>query len=137
MITPIFSGTIQYQPFEQTKLSVTGSRTVMPASFQNQTTENTGITGDFNQRLLGKLNLDLSGGYTKTEYQASASGLSTSRNDDVYNFNARLSCPFLKRGTVAVFYTYSENSSSQSGFSTGSGFGYTSTQVGLEIGYRY
>jgi hypothetical protein len=137
LVTPIFSATIQYQPFEQTKLSVTASRTVMPASFQNQTTENTGIMGGFNQRLLGRLTLDLSGGYTKIEYLASASGLSTSRNDDVYTFNARLSCPFLKRGTVAVFYSYSQNSSSQSGFSTGSGFGYTSTQVGLEIGFRY
>ena len=68
---------------------------------------------------------------------ASATGLSTSRNDDVYSFNARLSCHLLKRGTVAVFYSYSENSSSQTGFTSGSGFGYTSTQVGFEIGYRY
>jgi hypothetical protein len=137
LVTPIFSATIQYQPFEQTMLSVTASRTVAPASFQNQTAENTGITGDLNQRLLGKLYLDLSGGYNKTKYLASASGLSTSRNDDVYSFNARLSCHLLKRGTVAVFYSYSDNSSSQSGFTSGPGFGYTSTQVGLEIGYRY
>ena len=137
LVTPIFSATIQYQPFEQTMLSVNASRTVTPASFQNQTAENTGITGDLNQRLLGKLYLDLSGGYNKTKYLVSASGLSTSRNDDVYSFNARLSCHLLKRGTVAVFYSYSDNSSSQSGFTSGPGFGYTSTQVGLEIGYRY
>ena len=137
LVTPIFSATIQYQPFEQTRLSVSASRTVSPASFQNQTTESTGITGDLNQRLLGKLYLDLSGGYSTSQYVASASGLSTSRNDDVYSFNARLTYPLLKRGTVSVFYQYSDNSSSQSGFTSGSGFGYTSNQVGLEIGYRY
>jgi len=137
LVTPIFAATIQYQPFDQTMLSVSASRSVSPASFQNQTAENTGITGDLNQRLLGKLYLDLSGGYNKTKYAASATGLSTSRNDDVYSFNARLSCHPLKRGTVAMFYSYSNNSSSQSGFTSGSGFGYTSTQVGFEIGYRY
>jgi Putative beta-barrel porin 2 len=138
LLTPIFGGTIQYQPFEQTKLSVTASRTVSNSSFQNQVTINTGITADLNQRLLGKLNLDLSGGYATTEYQASASGLSTSRNDNLFSFGARLSCPLLKRATVSVFYAYSNNASSQSGFATaGSGYGYTSSQGGLEIGYQY
>ena len=68
LVTPIFAATIQYQPFEQTTLSVTASRSVSPASFQNQTAENTGVTGGLNQRLLGKLYLDLSGGYNNTKY---------------------------------------------------------------------
>jgi hypothetical protein len=138
LLTPIFGGTIQYQPFEQTRLSVNANRTVSNSSFQNQVTVVTGVTADLNQRLLGRLNLDLSGGYSTTEYQASATGLSTSRNDNVFSFNARLSCPLLKRATVSVFYAYSNNASSQSGFATaGSGYGYTTSQGGLEIGYRY
>ena len=137
LVTPIFSGTIQYQPFDQTRLTVTGSRTVSPASFQNQTTEGTSIVGALNQRLLGMLYLDLSGGYSTSKYLASATGIVTSRNDDVYSFNARLSCPVLKRGSVSAFYAYSENTSNQSGFTSGSGFGYSSSQVGFEISYRY
>ena len=138
LLTPIFGGTIQYQPFEQTKLTVNANRTVSNSSYQNQVTIITGVTADLNQRLLGRLNLDLSGGYSTTEYQASAVGLSTSRNDNVFSFGARLSCPLLKRATVSVFYSYSNNASSQSGFATaGSGYGYTSSQGGLEIGYRY
>jgi hypothetical protein len=137
LVTPIFAVTVQYQPFDQTMLSISASRNVSPASFRNQTAVNTGVTGDLNQRLLGKLYLDLSGGYNKTKYDASAAGLSTSRTDDVYSFSARLSCHPLKRGTVAVFYSYGKNSSSQSGFTSGSGFGYSSTQMGFEIGYRY
>jgi hypothetical protein len=137
LVTPIFSGTIQYQPFEQTRLSLTGSRTVSPSSYQNQSTENDQVTVGLNQRLLGRLYLDLSGGYGTTKYNATDTGVSTSRSDDVYTFSARLSCAVLRRGTVAVFYAYSENSSSQSGFTSGPGYGYTSNQVGFEIGYRY
>jgi hypothetical protein len=137
LVAPIFGATIQYQPFEQTRLSVSASRSVSPSYFQNQTSESTGIMGDLNQRLLGRLFLDLSGGYSTSKYLASRSGISTSRNDNVYSFNARLSYPFLKRGSVSVFYGYSDNSSSQSGFTSGSGFGYTSNQVGFEIGYSY
>jgi hypothetical protein len=131
LVTPIFGATIQYQPFEQTRLSLSASRSVSPSYFQNQVTESTQITADLNQRLLGELHLDVVGGYGTSKYVASVSGHSTGRNDDYYSFNARLTYPLLKRGTVSVFYQYSDNSSSQSGFA------YTSTQVGIEIGYRY
>jgi Putative beta-barrel porin 2 len=137
LVTPIFGATVQYQPFDQTRLSVTASRTVSPATFQNQTTEGTAVRGDLNQRLLGRLFLDLSGGYSNSKYLASASGISASRNDNVYSFSARLSCPLRQRINLSVFYAYSDNSSTQSGFTSGSGFGYTSRQVGFEIGYRY
>lgn len=131
LVTPIFSATIQYQPFEQTRFSVSASRTVSPSYFQGQTTENTGITGGVNQRLLGKLYLDLSGGYSTTRYVSTVTGPSAGRDDNSYSFSARLSCPVLKRGKFSVFYQYGDNASSQSGF------GYASSQVGFEIGYQY
>ncbi len=138
LLTPIFGGTIQYQPFEQTQLSVNFNRTVSNSSFQNQVDIVTAVTASLNQRLLGRLMLDLSGGYSTTEYQASVATLSTSRNDDVVSFTARLSCPFLKRATASVFYTYSDNNSTQSGFATaGTGYGFTSSQGGLELRYQY
>jgi hypothetical protein len=136
--TPIFGAAIQYQPFEHTQVSVFASRTVSQSIFQNQVDENTEITVDLSQRLLGKLQLNLSGQYGTTKYVASAEELSTSRSDNLYSFNARLTCPLFKQATVSVFYSYTENSSSQSGFATtGTGYGFTSSQMGLEIGYRY
>jgi hypothetical protein len=151
LLTPIFSATVQYQPFDQTRFSLSASRTVSPASFQNQTTEGTGVTADLNQRLLGRLNLDLSGGYGSTKYLSSTSssgqiGYGADRTDDSYTFGARLSCSLLKRGSVSVFYQYSENSSSQTGYYQyyqfsgslpASAYSYTSTQVGFSIGWRY
>jgi hypothetical protein len=138
LVTPILNAGIQYQPFDHTQLSLNVSRTVSPSSFQNQTTEATSIIGDLNQRLLGRLTLDLSGGYTTSDYIATSSGLSTGRSDDTYNFSARLSCPFLQRGTVALIYQYTDNSSSQTGFAvSSSAFGFHSSQVGFELGWRY
>jgi hypothetical protein len=138
MLTPIFGGAIQYQPFDQTRISVTANRTVTSSDYQNEVVENTSITADFNQRLFGGLFLDLTGGYTTSSYVASVIGLSTGRNDDSYSFNARLSCPFPKRGTVAVFYQYSKDSSTQTGFALGTAaFSYSSSQVGVDISYTY
>ena len=106
--------------------------------YQAQVIESTSVTTDLNQRLLGRLFLDLSGGYTSSSYNASVVGTSTSRNDDTYTFNARLTCPFPKRGTVSVFYQYSKNTSSQTGFAaSSSAFSFSSSQIGFEIGYSY
>jgi hypothetical protein len=130
LLNPVAGGMIQYQPFELTKLSLTMDRTVDVSYFQNQVTEGFEIVGNLNQRLLQRLYLDLSGGYHTVKYvAANASG--TGRQDDYYTLDVRLSCPFLKRGTAAVFYQYSDNSSSIRGFT------FSSSQVGFEIGWRF
>jgi len=138
LLAPIFGASIQYQPFDQTHVSISASRSVSESYFENQVTENTSVAGDLNQRLLGKLYLDLSGGYGSSKYIASVFGLSTGRTDNNYNLSARLTSPFLKRGTLAVFYSYSSDSSTQSGFlAPGSSFSYTSRQIGVELGFSY
>jgi hypothetical protein len=80
--------------------------------------------------LFKKVYLDLDGGYHIVTYVA-AGPAATDREDDYYTFNARLGCPFLKRGTVAVFYQYSDFSSTEPGFT------YSTSQVGFEVGYRF
>lgn len=130
LVNPVAGALIQYQPFEVTKLSLTVNRTVAVSYFQNQVTEGTEVIGNLNQRLLGRFYLDLSGGYHTVEYVgANASG--TGRRDDYYTFDARLSCPFLKRGTAAVFYQYSDNASTVPGFT------FSGSQVGFEVGWRF
>jgi hypothetical protein len=137
-LAPIFGATAQYQPFEQTRISLTANRTVSTSAFENQNIEATLITGDINQRLFGGVLLDLSGGFSSDHFIATSAIALASRSDDVYTFNARLSCPFPKRGTVSVFYQYSETTSTQSGFAAGSGaFSYASNQVGFDISYSY
>jgi hypothetical protein len=131
ILNPVFGGGIQYQPFEQTKISLNGDRVVAVSALQNQISESVGFDGDLNQRLLGRLYLDLSGGYQNIKYVNSGINAAPTRTDDYYYFNTRLSTSFLKRGTVAVFYQLSSDSSSQSGFN------FSSHQVGFEIGFAY
>lgn len=131
LISPVFDGTIQYQPFEVTKLSLTAQRSVAPSYFQNQTTENTSFSGDLNQRLLENFYLDLTGGYEITKYTAAATGIAVNREDDYYFLNVKLSCTFLKRGNVAVFYQLGDNSS------TLAGYGFNTHEIGFQISYRY
>ncbi len=131
LVNPVFDATIQYLPFDHTKISVSGQRTVAASYLQDQVTENTGVTADLNQRLLGRFFLDLNGGYQLVKYVSSVSSAGSNREDDYYFLNAQLGRTFLKRGTIAVIYQISRDDSSQPGYS------FTSHQVGFQIGYSY
>jgi hypothetical protein len=133
LFNPIFGAAIQYQPFEQTQISLGANRTVSASSLYtvNEVVEITSVNCNLNQRLLGKIYMDLGAGYSEEKYTVSISTLSGGRTDDYYFLNARLSYPMLKRGTVAVTYQYNSNSSNVQGFS------YSSNQVGFEVGYSY
>jgi hypothetical protein len=131
LINPVFAAAVQYQPFEQTKLSLGASQVVSPSYYQNQMSVATSVNADLNQRLLGRLYLDVNGGYNWDNYTAIASGVTANSSADYYSVNVQLGTTFLKRGTVAVFYNYSEN------VTTHSGLAYSSSQIGFNIGYRY
>jgi len=131
VVNPIFDASVQYHPFEQTKLTLKGERIVEPSYFENQVTENTSISLNLNQRLLGKVFLDLTGGYEKSDYIATLNNSTTDRTDDYDYLNVGLSRSFLKRGTFGVFYQISRDNSSVAGYS------FTSNQIGCQIGFRY
>lgn len=131
LANPIMGAAIQYQPFEQTKLSVGASRVVSPSYYDNQLSVVTSVTGNLSQRLLGKLFLNVTAGYNWNNYTSLASGVAAESAADYYSVNVELSTAFLKRGTIAVFYNYSDNSTAQANLS------YTSNQVGFNVGFRY
>ena len=131
LANPIMGASIQYQPFEQTKLSLGAGRVMSPSYYDNQISEVTTVNGNLSQRLLGKLFLDVSAGYTWNNYTSLASGVAAQSSADYYSVNVQLSTTILKRGTVAVFYNYSDNSTAQAGLS------YNSSQIGFNLGFRY
>ena len=131
LLNPVCSLALVYMLFEQTTLSLNGSRVVMPSYIGNQLTENSTISGGLRQRLLGKLFLNLDGGYTLTSYHSSAAGVEVDRTDHSTFFNARLTIVIIRRGSASIFYYLSENSSNLSPLS------FTSNQVGFELGYRF
>jgi len=131
LLSPIFGASISYSPFRVTTISLSGSRSVSSSYFQNQVTENTSVSLGLTQRLFGRYSLGLSGGFSTTDYRASASGLSVSRSDENSFFRVSLGTGFLKRGNVSVFYSVSKNSSNNDDF------GYSSDQMGFSLSYGY
>jgi hypothetical protein len=131
LLTPVAALSFSYRLFEATTFSFAANRTVTPSYFENQLTETYSLNPGLRQRLLHRLYLDVTGGYTTTTYRMTSAGKSAKREDDYATFNIRLSCPFLQHGSASVFYNWSDNISSQPGF------GYNSDQVGLELSYRF
>ena len=129
---PIYSATIDYHMFEQTALSIYASRSTDASLFNHQFTETTALGVGLQQRLLGKLHLALGFAYNQVDYLSTdTANLSQSRSDDGTSFTAGLTVPFLKRCNFAAFYQYSQNNSSQAGFS------YDSSQIGATLSWSY
>ena len=133
LLSPVFSLSAQYSPVEVTTFSVGAYSAVTPSYLQDQVTESTSVSAGVRQRLLGKLFLDLNGGFGNTTYHATtlAPAPTSVANYDSTFFSARLSTAILKRGSAAVFYWVNYNSSAAAIYN------YTTTMVGLELSYRF
>jgi hypothetical protein len=128
-------------------ITVTAGRTVNPSYFQDLVTVNTSFGVGLSQRLLQKLTLTANAYYTTTPYigfaavnDSNAFNLngapittfsSVTRQDDSTSLIVRLSCQVLKRGSLSVFYSVSDTTSSIQDFSL------STTQIGIELGYHY
>lgn len=135
-LSPIFSVAIQYLPFKDTQISLTAGSSVSESDYYlvAQETKITSLALNLNQQLFRRFTLALSIGYSETDYSSptvAALAAAANRTDDVVSFNARLSHPFFKRGTWSVFYQYSDDTSSQAGYT------FESNQTGFDISYRF
>jgi hypothetical protein len=131
LINPIYGASIIYRPFDVTTLSLSGNRAINPSLLRGEVSETTTVSVALTQRLLGVLYLTLSGSYLNTRFILSNSLLEVNRNDDTLSFRANLSYPFTQHGSAAIFYNYSDNSSTEADFN------FSSHQVGLELAYRF
>jgi len=132
-LNPIFSASVQYQPFQVTQISLAASRTVSASDYyvSAQSMEITTLNLSLNQRVLVNYHLSLVGGYTHTDYTSTLGSVGNLRSDDTYTFNASFGRDFLKRGNWAITYQYLDNTSGTAGYSQ------QSNQIGFQVGYRY
>ena len=128
---PIANASVGYKLFEHTILMIGATRTVTASYFSNQTQKNLSWNAALDQRLLGRINLNLSAGYQKSTYEQTALGDAAARNDNNHWYDVRLSTVVLRRGSVSIFYHRGKNSSSTPGY------GFTSDQYGTELRYQY
>ena len=131
LFSPIYGGSVQYQPFSATEIYFGVNRSVSQSSFVGEVTTTTSFNGGVSQRLLGQFYLSLGGGYTTAKFSASANDVLANRKDNYYDAVVRLSHSFLGRGSASVFYEYSDNKS------TADGFTYISNQFGVEASYSF
>jgi hypothetical protein len=137
LLSPIFSGSVQYHLFENTTLSVIASSSVSPGYYQNSLSQADTVSITLHQRLLKHLSLDVSGGYTSTSYQQTSSTVNTvsANNYDTTSYNIRLSTVLFK-GLMAAVY-FQENFISNSQGSTANLYNYNTRQAGLSLAYHF
>jgi hypothetical protein len=131
LISPIFGGSIQYLPFKHTQISLNGSETVNNSYFANQFTVTSTLGANLNQRLLEKLYLNVGGNYNWYNYVAPVNGVAANSSQQYYTVRVDLSTTLFKRVTASLFYSYSDNITSQTGLA------FSSSQVGFNLGFRY
>ena len=129
--SPTYGASIQYQPVETTALTFGANRSVAPSYFTSQITRGDGWTAGLDQRLLQEFHLGLSFGQQKTSYLATASDVSAGRDDKVNSLGVRLSTTILRKGSIAVLYQNSHDTSNVGGY------GFSSQQIGFELSYRF
>jgi hypothetical protein len=131
LLNPVYGASIQYRPFEQTTLTLSGNRVISPSLLADQLTESSQISVALNQRLLGAVMLTLSGAYGTTDYISSFTTHGERRSGDNTTFYASLSQAFWKRASASVYFQLTDNTSDQNAFD------YITRQVGLNLGYHF
>ena len=128
---PVFAALAAYRPFEATTLSVSGSHVIGNSYESDQFIETSKVGVGLHQRFFGRAFLDVAPAYNFARYKSTTAGHALAREDDFFTVYAGLSIVLFKKLNAAVFYQFSDNSS------TVNGFGFDSQQTGLRLDYRY
>jgi hypothetical protein len=147
LIDPTFSGSVNYQPYQNTSMSLVGSRSSSASIYQDDVVETTALGATFRQRFLQHFSFEASVGYTLAPFVGFATvdefannnpgapliatGVQQSRTDYSRYFRVSLGTSFRQHGSVSIFYSYSDLTSTLSPYAL------TTSQVGFEIGWRY
>jgi hypothetical protein len=129
--TPTYGVSAFYMPFEQTMLSLAASRSVGVSLVGDQLNDNELVSLGLNQRFLRRFNFNASVARTYASYIDVGGSLETVRDDILDSYSLRLSTSFLRRGTIGVVYQRTRNDTNVVGY------GFTSTEMGLEASYSF
>jgi hypothetical protein len=91
----------------------------------------TTVGATISQRLLEKFYLTAGGNYNWNKYDSAATGATANSSQNYYSLNVSLGTTIFKRVSTSIFYSYSDNSTSQSGLA------FSSHQIGFNVGYQY
>lgn len=131
-VTPVFELGALYHPFDGTNITLSAGRRILPSGFfANQDFGTTYIVGRVQQRLFRRLHLGLAVGYENSDYFATTSGVSATREDDYYFIEPSLDVLINRWLSVGIYYLHREDSSNIAFLS------FENNQVGLRATVRF
>lgn len=125
-----YAVTAIYHPFDQTAVTITGSRQTQTSPFVDQVSQTQGWTVRLSQRLLKHFQLQVGVNQQTSNYLGPVAN-AFSRKDRLTGYDAALNVQFLRRFTASASYRYSKNKTDVPGF------GFAAKQIGFQIGIRY
>lgn len=129
--SPVVSASLRYRPVETTQLSFTAARATSVSYFANEIVEDTRYAVDLDQRLLGRFRFAAGAEYQEAKFRSTLLLVPSNRKDKSYSFTAGLRTAVFRRIDVTLQYRKGHNTSNVPGY------GFSTDQVGLEVGYRY
>jgi len=117
-ISPVYEIAGTYRPFENTLITVAGSRrTVSSASLAGQDYTDTNLSLTFSQRLFNRVTLSLGVGYTNSDYLSATNGAATARSDDYFYIEPSIDLDITRYWSIGCYYLYRQDSSTLALFS--------------------
>ena len=129
--TPVFQLGGSYQLFDHTSFNASASRSISPSSFRNQLLDGTSWTLGFGQRLLGVIQISGSVGGQISGYNASRLGVEAGRKDDAYVYSLNAGTTVLRRISLSVGFSATDNSSNRRGY------GFNSRTYSVQGGFGF
>jgi hypothetical protein len=147
-VSPVFSAGIGYNPFDSTKLSISGYQSLQASSGNaSQTVTNLGVGFSATQRVLHRFYFGFSYFYSHSDYKASSGGNAPVTGTPGTNFapivqaNGSTQDNFIYRpsisfsptlwSSVGLYYQYQDNES------TTAGAGYHDNQMGVSVSAQF
>jgi hypothetical protein len=137
LLSPIYTVSASYHLFEPTSLAFSAAGGVSPSYFAGEASQSFTLSSSLNQRLLHRIYLSVTGGYSPTTYHATTATVATvPGNYETVSVNVAISTAIFKRASTSIFYQETFVSTSGSNASAGL-FNYTTRTVGLSLRYQF
>jgi len=131
-VSPVFELGALYRPFDGTTITLTAGRRILNSGFfADQDFATTYVVGRFQQRLLRRVYLGVAVGYENSDYSATTSGVSATREDDYYFVEPSVDVLITRFLSVGAYYLHREDCSNLNFFS------FYDNQVGVRATFRF
>ena len=129
---PVYNGSLSYQLFEATALSLSAQRSTNSSYYANQFTRNTSYTAAVSQRFLQRFFFSGSVSWARSSYVGRMpSDLPIAREDDSWLTSAQIGTQFLRKFSTALTWSHTEVDSNSAGVTR------KSTLWGVSISWRF